>query len=157
MENSVIDGWAVGISQEGGAATELFVKDSTLRNNSNGLYAATGATSADNVRFLNNNLGFAAEATVSVRGSTLSGNTTAGIIAGAGSSVTVEKCQVTGNGTGITLPAASGSTVRLSRSVVSGNTLGLENVGGTLEVSGNNVVRGNATDASGTISPVGLQ
>jgi hypothetical protein len=49
-------------------------------------------------------------------------------------------------------------TVRLSRSVVTGNGLGLENLGaGALLVYGNNVVRGNTTDTSGTITTTGVQ
>jgi hypothetical protein len=40
---------------------------------------------------------------------------------------------------------------------VSGNSLGLENVGGALQVTATNVVRGNAVDTSGTITTVGLQ
>jgi hypothetical protein len=69
----------------------------------------------------------------------------------------VDKCEVANNGTGINVPMSSGSTVRVSRSVVSGNTLGLQNVGGTLEVDGTSVVRGNTTDTTGTISTVPRQ
>jgi nitrous oxidase accessory protein NosD len=156
VESSVIDGWDVGIRLQGGA--ELFVKDTTIRNGNTGVYATTGKTSLDSARLLSNGTGIRAEgAELSVRGSTVAGNTTAGISASAGASVTVEKCQIANNGKGITLPAASGATVRLSRSVVSGNTLGLENLGGTLEVSGNNAVRGNTTNTSGTIVPATLQ
>jgi hypothetical protein len=151
LENLTVDGWDVGIRQQG--AAEAFLKDSTVRNNGTGLRVTTGKTTVDATRFANNDAGLAAEsAEVSLRGSTLSGNTTAGVSAASGSSVTIEKCQLTNNGTGVTLPAASASTVRLSRSVVSGNGLGLENVDATLEVSGNNAIRGNVTDTSGTIT-----
>jgi hypothetical protein len=156
VESSVIDGWDVGIRQQG--AAEVFVKDTTLRNANTGVFATAGKTAIENARLLSNGIGLRAQGgDVSVRGSTFSGNATAGISAETGASVTVEKCQLANNGTGVTLPAASGATVRLSRSVVSGNTLGLENVGGTLEVSGNNAVRGNATNSSGTLTPAGLQ
>jgi hypothetical protein len=156
VENCVIDGWDVGIRQQGTA--EIFVKDSTLRSNTTGILATAGQASIENSRLSNNSVGLAAAgtATVSVRGSTVSGNTT-GISADSGASVTVEKSQIANNGTGITLPAASLSTVQLSRSVVSGNSLGLENVGGALQVTATNVVRGNAVDTSGTITTVGLQ
>jgi hypothetical protein len=45
----------------------------------------------------------------------------------------------------------------VSRSVVSGNGIGLQNVGGDLFVYGNNAVRGNTTNTSGTITTTGLQ
>jgi hypothetical protein len=156
VEGSVVDGWDVGIRQQG--AAELFVKDTTIRNGNTGIHTTSGKISIDASRFFSNGVGIAAgTGQVSVRGSAISGNATAGVFADAGASVTLEKCQVAGNGTGVKLPAASGATVRLSRSVVTGNTLGLENLGGTLEVSGNNVVRGNSTDTTGAISPSGLQ
>jgi hypothetical protein len=69
--------------------------------------------------------------------------------------VGVEKCQLANNGSGIM--ALSSSSVRLSRSVVGGNGVGLDNAGGMLVVYGNNVVRGNSLDTSGTITPAGLQ
>jgi hypothetical protein len=156
VENTVIDGWDVGIRQQG--AAEAFVKGSAIRNNNTGIQATTGHTTIDSARLTNNATGIDAEAAeVSMRGSTLSGNTTAGLSAGNDSSVTVEKCQIANNGTGITLPAASLATVWISRSIVSGNNLGLENVGGTLLLSGTNVVRGNAVDTSGVITTTGLQ
>jgi hypothetical protein len=153
VENSVIDGWDAGIRQQG--AAEVFVKDSVIRNNTTGLLAEAGATSVDNARFTNNGTGVSAAAEVSLRGSTVSGNATAGIRADAGSSVGVEKCQLANNGSGIM--ALSSSSVRLSRSVVGGNGVGLDNAGGMLVVYGNNVVRGNSLDTSGTITPAGLQ
>jgi uncharacterized repeat protein (TIGR01451 family) len=160
VENSVVDGWDIGIHQAGvpqGGGSEVFVTDTTIRNNNTGLYAAAGGTAILDTRVSNNGIGLAADyATLSVRGATLSGNVT-GIDAHNKSSVTVEKSQIAHNGIGITLPASSLSTVRLSRSVVSGNTIGLENVDGTLEVSGNNVIRGNTTNTSGMITPGGLQ
>jgi hypothetical protein len=155
LENSVVDGWAIGVEQ---GAPEAFFAQSTLRNNNSGLYSAAGKTSLEDTRFENNATGIAADSAseVSLRGSMVSGNG-AGITADTGSVVTVEKTQITNNGTGVKVPLASGATVRLSRSVVSGNTLGLENAGGTIEVSGNNVVRGNVTDTAGSITTTGLQ
>jgi uncharacterized repeat protein (TIGR01451 family) len=156
VENTVIDGWDVGIRQQG--AAEAFVKDSVVRNNNTGLQATLGKTTLDNARLTNNGIGIDVDgAEASVRGSTVSGNGTAGIYADGGSLVTVEKSQIGNNGTGVSVAPASGATVLLSRSVVTGNNIGLENAGGTLLVYGNNAVRGNATNTSGTITTVGLQ
>jgi uncharacterized repeat protein (TIGR01451 family) len=153
VENSVIDGWNFGIQQ---GTAELFVTDSALRNNGTGLLTS-GTVAIDASRLMNNNTAILTDiAKVSVRGSTLSGNTI-GVNAGDTSVVMVDKCEVANNGTGINVPMSSGSTVRVSRSVVSGNTLGLQNVGGTLEVDGTSVVRGNTTDTTGTISTVPRQ
>jgi uncharacterized repeat protein (TIGR01451 family) len=154
VERSVIDGWGTGILTQ--SVAEVFVNDSTIRNNVTGVGATTGDVSLDNVRLTNNGTAIDAQTALSLRGATASGNAT-GISAGTGSSVTVEKTQIANNGTGVSVPAGSGATARLSRCVVSGNVLGLENVGGTIEVSGNNVVRGNTTNTSGAITTTGLQ
>jgi hypothetical protein len=52
---------------------------------------------------------------------------------------------------------ASKGTIRVSHCAVTQNGLGLKNFTGTLESFGNNVVRGNTTDLSGTITTVPLQ
>jgi uncharacterized repeat protein (TIGR01451 family) len=156
LESSVVDGWAFGIRQQG--AERLFVEDSVIRNNGTGIQASTGKASVEGTRLTNNGIGVASDfATVSLRGCTVSGNSAAGVSADSSSSVTLEKCQIANNGVGITLPAWSFSTVRLSRSVVSGNTVGLENVDGTLIVAGTNAVRGNTFDVSGSTTANGLQ
>jgi hypothetical protein len=155
LENDVIDGWDVGVRQQN--AGEVFIKDSIIRNNQTGFWATTGKASLDNVRLTGNNTGIRAEAPdVSVRGSMISGSAATGIAADSGASVTVEKCQIADNaGSGIAVDG--GATARVSRSVVSGNGIGLQNVGGDLFVYGNNAVRGNTTNTSGTITTTGLQ
>jgi hypothetical protein len=154
VENTVIDGWDVGIQQGAPAA---FIKDSTIRNNNTGLHTTSGKTTVDNSRFSNNGGGIVADiGELSLRNSTISGNTT-GISADGSSAVTVEKSQIANNDTGIKLPASSMSFLRLSRSVVSGNSIGLENAGGTLQVYGNNAVWGNGTNTTGPITTTGLQ
>jgi hypothetical protein len=151
LENSVIDGWQIGVEN---AAPELFITDSTIRNNSTGLHVSSGMGSIDNSRFTNST-GSAIDidaGSLSVRNSTLSGNLI-GIQADGGSFVAVEKAQLSNNGTGISLPGPSTSTVRLSRSVVSGNGIGLVKAGsGTLFVAGNNVLAGNTVDSTGTLT-----
>jgi hypothetical protein len=155
VENTVIGGWAIGIQHD---VPEVFIKDSTFRNNDTGIWATSGKTTIDASRFANNNIGVAADiGTVSLRGATVSGNTI-GIHADASAVVTAEKCQIANNGTGVRVTNDFSVTVRLSRSVVTGNGLGLENLGaGALLVYGNNVVRGNTTDTSGTITTTGVQ
>jgi hypothetical protein len=151
VENTVIDGWATGIQQ---GAPEAFIKDSIVRNNNTGFYSIAGKTTIDGSRFTNNNTGFFNDiGTVAVRGSTISGNLT-GILNDNPSVMTVEKCQIANN---TTTGVLSSGDFRLSRSVVSGNGTGLQHTGGTLSVYGNNVVRGNTTNTSGTITPVPLQ
>jgi hypothetical protein len=156
LENVVADGWDNGVKQVN--AGEVFVKDSVMRNNVTGYWATDGKLAMDNVRLTNNGDGIYTEAPdVSVRGSTISGSTLSGIYV-EGGSVTVEKSQITNNDwSGITVCMEPSATARVSRSLVSGNGIGLENLTGSLYVYGNNAVRGNTLDTSGTITPAGLQ
>jgi hypothetical protein len=116
-----------------------------------------GNTTIDTSRFTNNSIGLATDiGVVSLRGATVSGNNI-GIHADASAVVTVEKCQIANNSTGVRVTNDPSVTLRLSRSVVTGNFVGLENLGGTLYVYGNNAIRGNTTNTSGTITTTGLQ
>jgi hypothetical protein len=154
VENTVIDGWGFGIQH---AVAEVFIKDSTFRSNDTGIWAMGGNTTIDTSRFTNNSIGLATDiGVVSLRGATVSGNNI-GIHADASAVVTVEKCQIANNSTGVRVTNDPSVTLRLSRSVVTGNFVGLENLGGTLYVYGNNAIRGNTTNTSGTITTTGLQ
>jgi hypothetical protein len=158
VENTVIDGWDTAIY---GQATELFIKDSTIRNNGIGIWPFSGKITIDTSRFTNNSTGIRASmatgiATLALRGSTLSGNFL-GIDNDSPSVITVEKCQIANNHVGMSLQPGSMGVLRLSHSAVTGNDFGLVNAGGTLYVYGNNAVRGNTIDTSGTITPAGLQ
>jgi hypothetical protein len=63
---------------------------------------------------------------------------------------------VSGNNYG--LRTFDSGVLRASGTTVSSNTFGLHNnISGTLESFGNNVVRGNGTDTTGAITSVALQ
>jgi hypothetical protein len=71
-----------------------------------------------------------------------------------------QRCEVSVNADA-GLRVANGATLRVSESAIAGNAIGLENfVSGslaTLERFGNNAIRGNTTNLSGTIVAVPLQ
>ena len=72
----------------------------------------------------------------------------------AGAEVTFQRCEASGLYYGFT---AEGGITRVSQSTSTRNEYGLRHFTGTLESFGNNVVRGNANDLVGTITPVALQ
>ena len=153
VESSVIDGWATGVAV--GAATKVYLTDTTVRNNTTGVDVSVGAqVSVDNARFENNGVGLQASAGQAVlTRAVLSGNTT-GTSAGGSAQVTMHKCQVANNGTGVN---TSGGTARVSDSTISGNTTGLNNGSGTLESFVNNQIGGNGANTAGTVTNVALQ
>jgi hypothetical protein len=87
-----------------------------------------------------------------VRSSTASGNGH-GFCAGTpGSVLEVQRSSASHNsGSGIRTVAG---TLRVSNSTVTGNGIGLDNVIGSLQTLGNNLVEGNTTDSSGVITVV---
>jgi hypothetical protein len=73
----------------------------------------------------------------------------------AATSVTVAGSSASSNGFGVT---ADGSTMRLSGNVATFNGTGVRQTGtATLTSFGNNLIRGNGTDVSGTLTPDTLQ
>jgi hypothetical protein len=71
----------------------------------------------------------------------------------------LQRCELSGNGIA-GLSVNLGGVARVSESTIVRNAIGLRNLvmnPGTLESFGNNVVRGNTAETSGTITPVGLQ
>jgi hypothetical protein len=71
-----------------------------------------------------------------------------------------QRCEISGNST-VGVRSFNSSIVRLSGSTVTGNGIGLENNWmmdpGTMELFGNNVIRGNTANIAGAITPVALQ
>ena len=144
VSGSTVRGNADGIFVQGGAL--LDVSRSSFKGNSNrGVLVRgdvpaviTGATVSESTA-TGNGSGFVSSSTgtgiarLAVRRSTASYNTTAGLLA-----------QVSG-GT---------ATLTLARSIVTGNGTGLSNSGATLESQGNNMVRQNTTNTSGTITAI---
>jgi hypothetical protein len=163
VEGCVINGFATTNAAAGGiifqAGASLEVKDSIIRGNFHGIVVASASGSAhaavDQVR-LEENLtdGLVAEAgsTVTVSNSVASGNQTGFSCVtntSAAAELNIENCAASNNGAGIrALSQATGvATVRVSNSTVTDNGTGLQNLGSpaVLLSRGNNTVEGNTT------------
>lgn len=142
-----------GIDDRRTAGGLLFVTDTTVRGNTDGIVVRpqTGSTQIqafmDNLRIVGNtNIGLlgSSGSRVTIANSLIAWNITSGIVsespAGATAQLDVETCVVAANNEGIR--AAAASTVRISNVRVVGNTNGLV-AGGTWGTFGNNHVAGN--------------
>jgi len=154
-------GNGIDISVGAAGTTEVFVRNTTVRNNlAAGIRMnSTGATlnvSVDDSTLANNATGADVLAgTLTITRSNVSGNSTAGISGGGsvGSVINASGNEVSMNGTGIR--AANGfATVRVSENHVHRNTTGLSN-SGTMQSCSNNRVYGNNTDVTGVVSALG--
>jgi hypothetical protein len=167
IEHCTVNGFYVGISFEpstadGTPARKLFINDSISRNNQFGIFISNfGATGTlvvtiDQTKLENNLMGgfwiVGARATISR--SVASGNGDFGFKGQfPGTELNIEECVLSNNTNGIV--SASDATVRVSNSVVTNNTgAGFLHSGGTFESRGNNTLRGNSPDISGTITPI---
>lgn len=115
----------------------------------------------DNVRLLDSNsnsgLSVRGGSTASVKNSTISANNAFGIIAeadGLGTSVMVEDCMISSNGTGVATITNS-PTVYLSNTTISGNGTGVNVFSGSILSFSNNKIVGNGNNGtlSGTVMP----
>jgi hypothetical protein len=160
IENCVLDSWDIGINVTS-PNSKTFVSDTVSRNNGGSgleMNEATALASVVNSRFENNTFvsGGPCGVTIksgkaSIRASVASGNT-AGFcdFNSATADLTVEDSLAASNvGAGIEV---FNGVVRISNNTVTANGTGLRQVGDTLESRGNNTVRGNGTDTSGTIT-----
>lgn len=155
-----------GIDFEPSVAAQLFVVDTTVRENnsinSNGVFIKpTGAGSAranlDRVHLDRNRVGVRAfdNSTVTIRDSVASGSDINGFIAVSNSAVVemiLENCTAsnTNTGTGVRATGAN-ATLRLSNSTVIGNLTGLSVASGASIISfGNNRITGNGTNGAPT-------
>lgn len=78
-----------------------------------------------------------------------------GLEAGGAADVTVVDSIASNNaGSGFLV---AGGVIRLARSAATGNGIGVDKAFGAAESFGNNVIRGNGTDVSGTLIPVATQ
>jgi hypothetical protein len=165
VENSVVDGWGLaGIDAKPGAE-KLFVKGSVFRNTDNNGIAVSNSTveyAIDESFFENNGV-----AGVSISGgkgrissSTLSGSPYGAWLSNPGTVANFERCEISGNSV-VGVRAYDTAVVRLAGSTIVGNGIGLQNDylmdPGTIEVFGNNLIRGNTTNTTGTITTVPLQ
>lgn len=139
---SIADQTTSGIDIAVNQATpaQVSVRNSTIRNVSNGTASAIGVNVA--------NAGTGA-VSVLVENSQLQGVNTA-IAAGARASVMLSRSNVTGGGTAVSVTTAT-ATVRLSDSTITANTTGLANPGaGQIISHNNNRLQGNGTDGAPT-------
>jgi len=105
-----------------------------------------------------NGLDVVSHARVTVRDSVASGNGGAGF-AVAGGDLNLENCEASNNDTGvfvIPLSSSESATATVSNSIVTNNhSLGFQQAnGGVFQSLGNNTVRRNGTNTSGTITVI---
>src|SRR5206468_11154194 len=122
VENTVVDGWNEGLVAEANAV-RLTVKGSIFRNNQNGLRVAAGSTvfgAIDQSFFENSGSNgiFFDGGTGRVTNTVMSGNAFGGSVS-SGSDVTFQRCEVSGNDTG--LSSSGGAVLRVSGSAVTRN------------------------------------
>lgn len=154
IEETTVDGWATGLKVAAGSASFVAVANSAFISNTSGLQLGAGGTnrvSIEGTRFEGNGLGVsAASGAVLVRESSFVGQVTAGILVNGGSAH-IHRSEFSQNSTGVS--ALSGGAVRIARSRVFGNITGLSAAAGsTFESLGTNVIRGNGTNTTGTIT-----
>jgi hypothetical protein len=164
VESCTINGFAAGAGIIQTASSNLFVKDTIIRNNQTGISvsAATGTAlaSIDQTRLEGNQDGLSVGqgGKASIRNSVASGSSDAGFLAtcAAGTcEVNIDNCLIANNVTGVSANGVSGGvgTARISDSEITDNGTGLlQQGGGVLLSSGTNTVQGNTTaPATGTI------
>jgi hypothetical protein len=168
VENCTINNFSqMGIDFEPSGASELFVKDTVVRNNqinavtSGGilvkpLTGGSALVSLDGVRLENNHVGMRVEggAQAAVNRSIATGNTTHGFIAmgtAVGAAVmNLESSVSSNNGINGVRSFQAGATIRISNMIISGNQNGLSSNAAALISFGNNSVSGNTVDGSPT-------
>lgn len=157
LEEVSFDRWSIGLNLLNSTASRITVANSTFVANAFGITdenaGAASQISITGTRFEKNSSSamdiYAATTTVSESAFVGGSN---GILVGPGSAdVRDSAFWGTGNGTLVSYP---GGTLSLSRSHVFGNNFGLVNNGGLTVSFGNNVIRGNTTNTSGTITAV---
>jgi hypothetical protein len=160
VDDIVVDGWEFGlVSQSAGQG--LYVKSSVFRNHFQyGLHVMDGSTqnvAIEDSFFQGNGLGmFLAGGMGRVSNTVIAGNGYGAVLQPAGTEFTFQRCEVSGNFSGL---YAFGAIVRVSGSTITRNTTGVANGGGgaVVESFGNNAIRGNDANTTGTITTVALQ
>lgn len=171
VEDSVINNTAgAGIDFEPSGASELFVRNTVVRNNNGASGGAilvkptvTGSATAtlDNVEMSNNRFGLRVEdrSKVSVKNSTASGSTTNGYLAfstaAPGAELNLESCLASNNlNAGVRADGAN-SVMRLSNVMSTGNGFGLQSANSGQIISYvNNRLLGNGTNGTPTSTQV---
>jgi hypothetical protein len=165
IQDSNVRGFTSGISFQPNAASTLVVEKTVISNNNTGIAfqistASTGAL--NNVQLVNNGTGLAAigsgssaVASVTVKGSLVSNNTTAGILAGAYSAVIVADSTFANNGVGLSAQSANAS-IQMSGTTVSGNAIAWQvaSAGQVITAGGNSFGGNIAGDSAPPSAPV---
>jgi hypothetical protein len=158
VQDCVIYGFGTGISDERTLGGNLFVSDSTIRNNvTTGINMATASTPAtngtfDNVKLVSNGTGVVVRAGNSgiIRDSFVSDNGTLGVsVNDAGSEFSIENCMITYNPFGVSIKTGN-PIVRISNTMVTKNDTGLRPGSGQIISYGNNRISGNNNENSPT-------
>jgi hypothetical protein len=164
VENCTINNFGQkGILFEPNSVAQLFVKDSTIRNNdhaTNGggihLKPVVGGTVnavIDNVRLEHNLFGLRAEtrATATINNSVAAGNVAAGfstLTTATAAVINLSDSVSTFNSAGVTANGAN-ALIRLTDTVLTQNAVGIQSVnGGVISSFGNNKNRGNTSDGA---------
>ncbi len=162
VENCTIFGFTQqGIDVVLSASGILSVFNTTIENVADGITMtnSAGAMSAslDGVRLKNaTNSGLnLLSGLATISRSVVAHNTNFGIIAQGGSTINVESCVISNNGTGVSANAAT-AAVRLSNNSIFNNNTGI-NATGTVSSAGNNKNAGNAIPGAPNGTPITVQ
>jgi len=155
-----------GIDFETTGTVQSFIRDTTVTDTGEGLVVAPSAgllkASVEHCRFENNSgegLRVNSFCRITARESVSSGNELGFVLAG-GSDLTLDRCEASNNRTGVLVQdniVASSRTgeATISNSVVTNNSdRGLWQISGVTQSAGNNIVRHNGTNTSGTITVI---
>lgn len=169
IENCVISNFSSGRGIFVNAPGTVRVSDSIIRGNNDGIFVQGGATVDVSRSSLKGNFNTGIWVDGSVLSTLTSGIVSDTIATGNGvgfvsvafgpgtSRLAVTRSTASNNASGALTDQGSGGTAALtiSASLVTVNGVGLNNTNGTLESQGNNTVRQNTTDVSGTITTFG--
>lgn len=159
VSNCVISGFSDAIDIDPASSPTVVVKESTIRDSSNGILVPNFATVAvklvidgcrlqSNTTALNlatNSLSHRAE----IHNTLFSGNSSVAVRVNGGSNrVSLDGCVLSNNGTAISL-LASGASAKVSDCLITGNTTGLNRTLGAVLLSrSNNTLENNGTDGT---------
>jgi hypothetical protein len=154
IEETTFDGWNRGLDLANTDASAISVTNSTFASTTTAVNdqgnAANRVAIAD-TRFEKNATGlFVSGATVTIRAGAFNSNTTG--ITCTGGFVNVNRSEFWENTTAI--ETTFSGTARVSRSHVFGNNTGFASGGLSFQSAGTNVVRGNVTNTTGTITAI---
>lgn len=171
VDRCEVIGFGTGLAVEphaSGARFELTVSDSTFRDGSNGIFMIAEEfgteihATLNRCRLLNNNTGLLSRDRTRVTANHViaSGGVHGFQILtffGPGVQVNVDDCVLTANSLA-GLIAGHGAVVRVTESTISHNETGVLITGnGVVETLGNNLIEGNTTELSGSLTPIAAE